>query len=102
MEVFEQFLEYEREIAESRLKIIDRFQKGLKEIPVKRKSMIEVVEQVLRGAGGPLHISEIIEIAAREYGTQLERDSVVSFIIKRMNVGKTFIRTAPNTFALRE
>jgi hypothetical protein len=102
MEEFQLYLEYEKEVTVSRLKIIDRFQKGLKERPVKRTSMIDVVEQVLRNAGCPLHISEIIEIAARDYGTPLERDSVVSFIIKRMTAGKTFTRTAPNTFALRE
>jgi hypothetical protein len=64
--------------------------------------MVDVVEQVLRKAGRPLHISEIIEIADRDFGTHLDRDSVVSFVIKRMNAGRTFIRTAPNTFALRE
>ena len=64
--------------------------------------MIDMVEKVLRNAGRPLHISEIIEIAAKDYGAQLGRDSVVSFIIKRMNAGKTFVRAAPNTFALKE
>lgn len=102
MEDFQTFLEYEKEVTESRLKIVDRFQKGLKEKPLKRTYMIDVVEKVLRNAGRPLHISEIIEIAAKDHGAPLGRDSVVSFIIKRMNAGKTFIRTAPNTFVLKE
>jgi DNA-directed RNA polymerase delta subunit len=102
MDDFGLFLQYEKEVAESRLKTIDRFQKGLQEKQVKRTSMVDVVEQVLRKAGRPLHISEIIEIADRDFGTHLDRDSVVSFVIKRMNAGRTFIRTAPNTFALRE
>ena len=102
MDDFELFLEYEKGVTESRLKTIERFQKGLKEKLVKRTSMVDVVEQVLRKAGRPLHISEIIEIASRDFGTHLVRDSVVSFVIKRMNAGRTFIRTAPNTFALRE
>ncbi|MBU3935878.1 winged helix-turn-helix domain-containing protein [Patescibacteria group bacterium] len=96
------FLQYQKEVAESKLKTIDRFQKGLQEQPVKRTSMVDVVEQVLIKAGRPLHISEIIEIADRDFGAHLDRDSVVSFVIKRMNAGRTFIRTAPNTFALRE
>ena len=102
MEEFETFLAYEKEVAESKLKIIDRFQKGMKERPVKRTSMVDLVEQILRNVGRPMHISEIIEIAARDYDSTLDRDSVVSFIIKRMNAGRTFVRTAPNTFGLKE
>ncbi len=102
MEEFETFLAYEKEVTESKLKIIDRFQKGMKERPVKRRSMVDLVEQILRNVGRPMHISEIIEIAARDYDSTLDRDSVVSFIIKRMNAGRTFVRTAPNTFGLKE
>jgi DNA-directed RNA polymerase delta subunit len=102
MEEFETFLAYEKEVTESKLKIIDRFQKGMKERPVKRTSMVDLVEQILRNVGRPMHISEIIEIAARDYDSTLDRDSVVSFIIKRMNAGRTFVRTAPNTFGLKE
>lgn len=102
MEEFETFLAYEKEVVESKLKIIDRFQKGMKERPVKRTSMVDLVEQILRNVGRPMHISEIIEIAARDYDSTLDRDSVVSFIIKRMNAGRTFVRTAPNTFGLKE
>jgi len=102
MDDFGLFLKYEKEVAESRLKTIDRLQKGLQEKPIKRTSMVDVVEQVLIKVGRPLHISEIIEIADRDFSIHLDRDSVVSFVIKRMNAGKTFIRTAPNTFALRE
>ena len=43
MEEFETFLAYEKEVAESKLKIIDRFQKGMKERPVKRTSMVDLV-----------------------------------------------------------
>ena len=102
MDDFGLFLQYQKEVAESKLKTIDRFQKGLQEQPIKRTSMVDVVEQVLIKVRRPLHISEIIEIADRDFGTHLDRDSVVSFVIKRMNAGRTFIRTAPNTFALRE
>jgi hypothetical protein len=102
MSDFEQYLQYEKEVAQSRLRIIDRFQKEGREKPVKRTSMISVVEQVLKHAGRPLHVSEIIETAKREYGAELSRDSLVSFMIKRMNAGRTFIRTAPNTFTVKE
>lgn len=101
MDDFKIFLQYEKEVAESKLKIIDRFQKEGRAKPKKRTSMIDVVEKVLKDSGRPLHISEIIEIAARDHDIKLERDSAVSFIIKRIKAGKVFSRTAPNTFALR-
>ncbi len=67
----------------------------------KRTSNLSIVEDILKNAGTPLHISEIIEIAKTEFNANLERDSIVSALIKKIKVGKTFIRTAPNTFALR-
>ena len=57
MDDFGLFLQYEKEVAESKLKTIDRLQKGLQEQPVKRTSMVDVVEQVLTKTGRPLHIS---------------------------------------------
>ena len=102
MEQFDNFLKYEKEIAEFKLKTIDRLQKGLKPKPKKRTSKADVVEHVLQIAGRPLHISEIIQIANRDFQIQLERDSIVSILIKKIRAGQKFIRTAPNTFALKE
>ena len=102
MEQFESFLEYEKEIAEFKLKTINRLQKGLKPKPKKRTSKADVAEHVLRIAGRPLHISEIIQIANKDFHVQLERDSIVSILIKKIKAGQKFIRTAPNTFALKE
>jgi hypothetical protein len=101
MEEFNRFLEYEKEIAELKLKTINRLQKGLKPIPRKRTSKASMVEHVLRIAGRPLHVSEIIEIANRDFHVPLERDSIVSILIKKIKADQKFIRTAPNTFALK-
>lgn len=102
MEPFERFFEYEKDVAEFKLRTISRLQKGLKTKPVKRTSKADIVEHVLQIAGRPLHVSEIIQIADRDFHVQLERDSIVSILIKKINAGQTFIRTAPNTFALKE
>jgi hypothetical protein len=40
-------------------------------------------------------------MAKKDYDVQLDRDSIVSAILKKVKAGKTFIRTAPNTFALK-
>ena len=53
-------------------------------------------------AGCPLHVSEIIQLAKRDFEVELDRDSIVSAILKKVNAGKSFIRTSPNTFALKE
>jgi hypothetical protein len=102
MEQFDKFLQYEKEIAEFKLKTINHLQKGLKTEPKRRTSKAEIVEHVLQIAGRPLHVSEIIQIANRDFQVQLERDSIVSILIKKIKAGQRFIRTAPNTFALKE
>lgn len=53
-------------------------------------------------AGSPLHVSDIITIARRDFQVELEKDSIVSAILKKVNAGKMFVRTAPNTFAIKE
>jgi hypothetical protein len=102
MENFELYLQYQKEIAESKLKTIKRFLKEPKLKTTKRTSKIDIVENVLKIAGRPLHVSEIIEIAKRDFQTELERDSIVSILIKKIKAGQRFNRTAPNTFALKE
>jgi len=101
MDQFESYLQYQKEIAESKLKVINRFQKGIKP-KTKRTSKIEIAKNVLHIAGRPLHVSEIIQLAKRDFEIELDRDSIVSAILKKVKAGKSFIRTSPNTFALKE
>ena len=102
MDAFDEYLKFQKEVAESRIKIIERFQKGAEAGPVKRTSKIGVVRNVLYDAGRPLHVTEIVRLAKRDYQVDLERDSIVSAILKKVKAGQTFIRTAPNTFALQK
>ena len=102
MDKFESYLQYQKEITETKLKIINRFQKAVQPKPIKRTSKIEIAKNVLRIAGRPLHVSEIIKLAERDFQVVLDRDSIVSAILKKVNAGKSVIRTAPNTFALKE
>jgi len=102
MDQFKSYLQYQKEITETKLKIITRFQKGIQAKPDKRTSKIEIARNVLHIAGRPLHVSEIIRLAQRDFQVALDRDSIVSAILKKVTAGKSFIRTAPNTFALTE
>ena len=100
MDQFNLFLQYHKEVAQAKLKIIERFQQQGRRKPQKRTSNIAIVQNILNRAGHPLHVSDIIKRAQAQYQVQLNRDSIVSAILKKINDGQTFIRTAPNTFAL--
>lgn len=101
MDQFEQYLVYQKEVAQSKLKVIERFQQQSQRQTGKRTSNIKIVENILNAAGVPLHVSDIIETAKKSYDVELHRDSIVSAIIKKINANQTFIKTAPNTFALK-
>ena len=101
MDQFNLYLQYHKEVAQAKLKIIERFQQQGRRRPTKRTSNIDIVHNVLKNAGHPLHVSDIIKLAEQQYQLQLNRDSIVSAILKKVNAGQTFIRTAPNTFALK-
>ena len=100
MDQFKLYLQYQKEVAQAKLNIVKRFQQQDRQQPQQRTSNIAIVQSVLNSAGTPLHVSEIIQMAQKNYDVQLNRDSIVSAILKKINAGQTFIRTAPNTFAL--
>ena len=101
MDQFKQYLQYKKDVAQATLKIIERFQQQEQRQSQQRTSNIEIVENILSSAGRPLHVSDIIRVAEKEHHVQLNRDSIVSAILKKIGAGQTFIRTAPNTFSLK-
>jgi hypothetical protein len=102
MDQFDAYFQYQKEVAEAKLKIISRLKKADKGRIKKRTSKIDIARNVLNAAGIPLHVSKIIQLAERQYQIKLDRDSIVSAMLKKARAGKTFIRTAPNTFALKK
>ncbi|MDZ7696592.1 MAG: HTH domain-containing protein [Deltaproteobacteria bacterium] len=101
MDQLNQYLQFQKAVVESKLKVIEEFQKGGQVQPRKRTSKIDIAHNVLNNAGKPLHVSEIIQLAKDVYDIQLDRDSIVSAILKKVKADQTFVRTAPNTFALK-
>jgi hypothetical protein len=97
MDSFEQFLDLQRELLETQLEIIKKYQRT--DSRIERTSKIDVVENILKKAGHPLHISEIIRIAQNDFQVSIERDSTVSAIIKKVKANQGFIKTGPNIFA---
>jgi hypothetical protein len=88
---------------DAQLRAIRRIKsKGSTEPPQeKRTSQIDMVYDVLRRAGKPLHVSEILERVEQLHGPRLDRESVVSSLVKKIARGERFVRTDKNVFALK-
>ena len=65
-----------------------------------RVSGMDMVTDILRREGQPLHINDILAAVQKRFGVELDRESVVSAMSKRVARQDRFMRTAPNTFAL--
>ena len=104
MDTFDKILQLHKELLQSQLKIIYRLQRQSPQLQkkLKRTSNLDIVEDILNSSNQPLHISKIIEIAKNDYNVTLERDSIVSAIIKKIRSGVRFERIAPNTFTLKK
>ncbi|RPJ51589.1 MAG: hypothetical protein EHM23_33935 [Acidobacteria bacterium] len=66
----------------------------------KRRSNTEIAEDLLREAGRPLHVTELIELAHSRLARPLSRESLVSALTKKVLEKRTFRRVGPNTFDL--
>ena len=104
MDEFSKYLDLFEELAKSTLDTVSKFRSGM---PVsnsrsKRTYKFEYVESILRNAGKPLYINEIIDIAKRDYKATINKDSLSSAISKKIRAGSCIIRTAPNTFQFKE
>ena len=53
---------------------------------------------ILRRAQRPLHISEVLAQVKTKYGVNLDRESLVSALGKKVHRNQGVNRTAPNTF----
>ena len=66
----------------------------------KGMSQMSIIYDVLLAAQEPLHVTEIIERAKKDFNVDLDRDSIVSAITKKVKNQKMFKRVKANTFTL--
>lgn len=66
-----------------------------------RLSQVDMAYDVLKKARTPLHVSELLTRIQSSFGVRVDRESLVSSFAKKIAAGKRFVRTEPNTFALR-
>jgi hypothetical protein len=63
-------------------------------------SNMEMAIDILRRAQRPLHISEIIAQVKTKYAVTLDRESLVSALVKKVHRRQGLSRSAPNTFQI--
>lgn len=64
-------------------------------------SKINMALDILRQARRPLHVSEILAQIKDKHGATLDRESLVSALVKKVHRHQGVLRTAPNTFEVK-
>jgi hypothetical protein len=70
--------------------------------PVKTGSSVDLAVQVLRAAGKPLHISDIIAQIHQTTGHEVLKTTLVSNLSRYVQDGETFTRPSESTYGLKE
>jgi len=74
--------------------------KKQKRIEDKSMSNMDMAIDILQRAQRPLHISEIIAQVKTKHGVTLDRESLVSALVKKVHRRQGLSRSAPNTFEI--
>jgi hypothetical protein len=101
--ISDELLLLHEELLKAQLRTIKRLRgNDTEEATMKKESMskVSVALDILKTAAQPLHISEIISRAKTSFGVSLDRESLVSALLKKMKAGNGIKRTAPNTFEI--
>ena len=96
------YLKTKQKLLETQLKTINELLQRFSPGAAKRKTQIETVIDILNDVDGSLHIKEIISLAKEKYNVDLDRETIVSSIAKKIAKGTLFKRVAPNTYDLIE
>jgi hypothetical protein len=88
---------------DAQLKAVKRLRAGPKEPKVARQglSQVDMVHDVLQRANQPLHVSEIIDRVEKLHGRKIQRESIVSTLVKKVKLGKRFVHRGKNVFGLK-
>ena len=66
----------------------------------KGRSQISIIYDILLAAQKPLHVTDIIAQAKENFNVDLDRESIVSALTKKVKSGRMFKRVKPNTFVI--
>ena len=78
-----------------------RDHKAIKGKQKKKEGMsnMDMAMDILQQARKPLHISEILDQVKAKHRVSLDRESLVSALVKKVHRHQGLTRTAPNTFS---
>ena len=96
----QEYLKVKQKLVEAQIKAIRELQQQFSPVKVKRKTQVEMIFDILKEADGALHIKEIISLVKKKYDIDLDRETIVSSIAKKIAKGILFKRVAPNTYDL--
>jgi len=100
----EWFLSFHESLFLSQLRIVRQLKsskpKKAKGKEDKSMSNMDMAIDILQRAQKPLHISEIITQVKAKYGVTLDRESLVSALVKKVHRRQGLSRSAPNTFEI--
>ena len=100
----EWFLSFYESLFLAQLRTVRQFKspkpKKVKRSEDKSMSNMDMAIDILRRAQRPLHISEIIAQVKSKYGVPLDRESLVSALVKKVHRRQGLSRSAPNTFQI--
>ncbi len=98
------FLSFYESLLSAQLRAIRQLKspkpKKTKETDKKSMSNMDMVTDILQRTQKALHISEIIAQVKAKYGVTLDRESLVSALVKKVHRRQGLSRTAPNTFQI--
>lgn len=94
------YLNVKYKLLDAQLKAIRELQQQLSPTKKKKKTQVEMIFDILNDTDGPLHIKEIIYRVAAKYDIDLDRETIVSSMAKKIAKGVLFKRVGPNTYDL--
>jgi hypothetical protein len=90
---------------EAQLRAVRRLRQGEPSAhqPRRRKglSQVDMAFDILRRARSPLHVSAILDRIQTQFGVNVDRESLVSSLTKKVARHNRFLRPEKNTFSLR-
>ena len=103
-EIPEWFLSFYESFFSAQLRTVRQLKspktRKVKERARKGMSNMAMALDILRRAQRPLHVSEIIAQVKAKYGVALDRESLVSALVKKVHRRQGLSRSAPNTFEI--
>ena len=98
----EWFLSFHESLLSTQLRTLRQLKAPRKTAAKPRKgkgmSNMDMAIDILRQVKRPLHVSELLAQIRAKHGVALDRESLVSALVKKVHRHQGVTRTAPNTF----